>query len=231
LTPLLEVDNLATGYGQTKVLRAVSFSVKPGEVACIMGRNGAGKTTLLRALMGVLPKTGSVRLSGEDVTHWAGHRVNAAGMVWVPQEDSVFSGLTVRNHLTIAVHGRREEEEGLEAAGALFPVLRQRLEQEAQTLSGGERKMLALAQALIVRPKVVLMDEPTEGVAPVVVEQLIPAIAASTKESAVVLVEQNIDTALALGQNAYLLEQGSIAVSGTVRDLHDRGVLEQRLAL
>ena len=225
------MEDLSAGYGATRVLRGVTFSVAPGEVACVMGRNGAGKTTLLRALMGVLPKTGAVRLSGEDITHRPGHRINAAGMVWVPQEDSVFTGLTVRDHLAIALQGRREEEEGIAAAGALFPVLGQRLEQEAQTLSGGERKMLALAQALIVRPKVVLMDEPTEGVAPVVVEQLIPAIAASTKESAVVLVEQNIDTALALGQNAYLLEQGSIAVSGTVRDLHDRGVLEQRLAL
>jgi branched-chain amino acid transport system ATP-binding protein len=227
---ILEVEDLSAGYGSTTVLRGVSFSVEPGEVACVMGRNGAGKTTLLRALMGVIPKTGVVRLAGEDVSHRPGHRISAAGMVWVPQEASVFSGLTVRDHLAIALQGRREEE-GIAAAGALFPVLGERLEQEAQTLSGGERKMLALAQALIVKPRVVLMDEPTEGVAPVVVEQLIPAIEAATNESAVVLVEQNIDTALALGGNAYLLEQGSIAISGTVRDLHDRGVLEQRLAL
>ena len=126
---------------------------------------------------------------------------------------------------------RIDEDEGLAAAGELFPVLRQRLDQEAQTLSGGERKMLALAQALIVKPQVVLMDEPTEGVAPVVVQELIPAIAASTQSAAVVLVEQNIDTALALGETAYLLEQGSVVISGTVRDLHDRGVFEQRLAL
>ncbi|HEX2421007.1 MAG TPA: ABC transporter ATP-binding protein [Acidimicrobiia bacterium] len=229
---ILEVEDLSAGYGATTVLRGVSFSLEPGEVACVMGRNGAGKTTLLRALMGVIPKTGVVRLAGEDVSHRPGHRINAAGMVWVPQEASVFSGLTVRNHLAIALQSRREqEEEGIANAAALFPVLGERLEQEAQTLSGGERKMLALAQALIVNPRVVLMDEPTEGVAPVVVEQLIPAIEAASNHSAVVLVEQNIDTALALGGNAYLLEQGLIAVSGPVRDLHDRGVLEQRLAL
>lgn len=228
---ILEVEDLSAGYGSTTVLRGVSFSVEPGEVACVMGRNGAGKTTLLRALMGVIPKTGVVRLAGDDISHRPGHRINDLGMVWVPQEASVFSGLTVRDHLAIALQGRRDEVEGITAAGALFPVLGERLGQEAQTLSGGERKMLALAQALIVRPKVVLMDEPTEGVAPVVVEQLIPAIGAATNDSAVVLVEQNIDTALALGGNAYLLEQGSIAVTGTVRDLHDRGVLEQRLAL
>ena len=231
MTALLEVEDLSAGYGQTTVLRGISLTVEPGEVACVMGRNGAGKTTLLRALMGVLPKTGVVRLSGTDVSHRSGHRINAAGMVWVPQENSVFAGLTVRDHLVIALQGRRDEEDGMAAAGELFPVLGERLGQEAQTLSGGERKMLALAQALIVKPKVVLMDEPTEGVAPVVVEQLIPAIGSATSESAVVLVEQNIDTALALGGNAYILEQGSIVVSGTVRDLHDRGVLAQRLAL
>jgi branched-chain amino acid transport system ATP-binding protein len=231
LTPLLEVEDLATGYGQTQVLRGVSFSVRPGEVACIMGRNGAGKTTLLRALMGVLPMTGAVRLSGTDISRWPGHRIHATGMVWVPQEDSVFPGLTVRDHLAIALKDRIDEDEGLAAAGELFPVLGQRLGQEAQTLSGGERKMLALAQALIVKPQVVLMDEPTEGVAPVVVQELIPAIAASTQGAGVVLVEQNIDTALALGETAYLIEQGSVVISGTVRDLHDRGIFEQRLAL
>ncbi|MGH8957242.1 MAG: ABC transporter ATP-binding protein [Acidimicrobiia bacterium] len=228
---ILEVEDLSAGYGPTIVLRGVSFSVEPEEVVCVMGRNGAGKTTLLRALMGVLPKTGMVRLAGTDISHRPGHRINAAGMVWVPQEASVFPGLTVRDHLTIALTPRRNEEEGIAAARELFPVLGDRLGQEAQTLSGGERKMLALAQALIVKPKVVLMDEPTEGVAPVVVEQLIPAIEAATNESAVILVEQNIDTALALGGKAYILEQGSIAVTGTVRDLHDGGVLQQRLAL
>lgn len=231
MTSLLEVEDLSAGYGQTTVLRGVSFTVDPGEVVCVMGRNGAGKTTLLRALMGVLPKTGAVRLSGTDISHRPGHRINAAGMVWVPQEASVFPGLTVRDHLVIALQGRREEQEGIAAAGDLFPVLGERLGQEAQTLSGGERKMLALAQALIAKPNLVLMDEPTEGVAPVVVEQLIPAIRAATNQASAVLVEQNIDTALALGGNTYILEQGSIVVSGTVRDLHDRGVLAQRLAL
>jgi branched-chain amino acid transport system ATP-binding protein len=231
LTSLLEVEDLSAGYGQNTVVRGISLTVEPGEVVCVMGRNGAGKTTLLRALMGVLPMTGVVRLSGTDISHRPGHRINAAGMVWVPQEASVFPGLTVRDHLIIALHGRRDEEEGIVAAGELFPVLRERLGQEAQTLSGGERKMLALAQALIAKPKVVLMDEPTEGVAPVMVEQLIPAIGAATSQSSVVLVEQNIDTALALGGNAHVLEHGSIVVSGPVRDLHDRGVLAQRLAL
>ncbi|MDP3984115.1 MAG: ATP-binding cassette domain-containing protein [Acidimicrobiia bacterium] len=248
MTTILAVEGLSAGYGQTTVLRDVSLSVGQGEVACVMGRNGAGKTTLLKALMGVLPMTGTVRLHGADISRWPGHRINAAGMVWVPQEDSVFPGLTVREHLVIALNrscdgsptpsglnrhknGGSCVDEGIDAASALFPVLGNRLGQQAQTLSGGERKMLGLAQALIVRPQVVLMDEPTEGVAPVVVEQLIPTIAAVAREAAVVLVEQNIDTALALGSRAYVLEQGSIVESGSVGDLHDRGVLELRLAL
>lgn len=230
MTPVLRVEGLHTGYGRSIVLRDVSLEVAPGEVACLMGRNGAGKTTLLRALMGVLPATGRVELDGRDITNWSGHRVNAAGMVWVPQEHSVFPGLTVREHLVIAI-GKRDRVTALAMAADLFPVLRDRMDQEAQTLSGGERKMLGIAQAFIVRPKLVLMDEPTEGVAPIVVEQLVPAIRVLTQSAAVLLVEQNIDTALAVGSQAYVLEHGTIVDSGPIRRLHDDGVLERRLAL
>jgi len=228
--PVLSVSGLHAGYGRSIVLRDVSFEVPPRGVACLMGRNGAGKTTLLRALMGVLPKTGRVQLDGLDITGWSGHRINAAGMVWVPQEHSVFPGLTVREHLVIAVGGRGGQA-AITAAQELFPILAERLDQDAQTLSGGERKMLGLAQALIVRPKLVLMDEPTEGVAPIVVEQLIPAIRLLTESAAVLLVEQNIDTALAVGSQAFVLEHGTIVEAGDIARLHDDGVLERRLAL
>ena len=230
MTAVLSVSGLHAGYGPSIILRDVSFEVSSGEVACLMGRNGAGKTTLLKSLMGVLPKTGSVRLDGRDVTDWQGHRVNAAGMVWVPQEDAVFPGLTVREHLVIAF-GRRGGDAALAAAAELFPILGERGDQEAQTLSGGERKMLGIAQALLVHPKIVLMDEPTEGVAPVIVEQLLPVIRVLTQTAAVLLVEQNIDTALAIGSQAFVLEHGSIVESGNIRRLHDDGVLERRLAL
>jgi ABC-type branched-subunit amino acid transport system ATPase component len=230
LTPILSVVGLHAGYGRSIVLRDVSLEVAPGTVACLMGRNGAGKTTLLRALMGVLPKTGRVELDGIDITGWSGHRINAAGMVWVPQEDSVFPGLTVREHLVIAVGGRGADA-AIDSAAELFPMLGKRLDQQAQTLSGGERKALGIAQALIVRPRLVLMDEPTEGVAPIVVEQLIPAIRRLTETAAVLLVEQNIDTALAVGSQAFVLEHGTIVESGGIGTLHDDGVLERRLAL
>lgn len=229
MSATLEVTGLSSGYGQTTVLRAVGFSADQGEVVCVMGRNGAGKSTLLKAVMGLLPKTGNVQLEGTEIGRWPGHRVNAAGMVWVPQEDSVFPGLTVREHLMISVG--REIDRGVELAASLFPVLKERLDQPAQTLSGGERKMLGIAQAFIVEPKVVLMDEPTEGVAPVIVEMLVSAIAGLAKRAAIVLVEQNIDTALALGSRAHILEQGSVVETGEVNDLHSRGILERRLAL
>jgi branched-chain amino acid transport system ATP-binding protein len=230
LTEALEVKEVYAGYGSATVLRDVSVTVGSGEVVCLMGRNGAGKTTLLRALMGVLPKSGTVLLGGVEVAGWRGSRINRAGMVWVPQDDAVFPGLTVREHLAIALHDR-DVEAGIAAAAALFPVLGVRLGQEAQTLSGGERRMLGIAQAMIVAPEVVLMDEPTEGVAPVVVAELIPAIRALAERTAVLLVEQNIDIVLKLGSRGYVLEHGRIVESGNLDVLHDDGTLERRLAL
>jgi branched-chain amino acid transport system ATP-binding protein len=230
LTEALEVKEVCAGYGSATVLRDVSVTVGRGEVVCLMGRNGAGKTTLLRALMGVIPKSGAVLLGGVEVAGWRGSRINRAGMVWVPQDDAVFPGLTVREHLAIALH-ERDLEAGIAAAAALFPVLGVRLGQEAQTLSGGERKMLGIAQAMIVEPEVVLMDEPTEGVAPVVVAELIPAIRALAERTAVLLVEQNIDIVLTLGSRGYVLEHGRIVESGNLDVLHDEGTLERRLAL
>lgn len=230
MSTLLTVQGVHAGYGKSTVIRDVYLEVPEGEVVCLMGRNGAGKTTLLKALMGVLPKKGRVRLGTQTISSWPGHRINGAGMVWVPQENAVFTGLTVREHLEIALGGEGVDA-GISAAAELFPVLGQRLEQQAQTLSGGERKMLGIAQAMIVKPRLVLMDEPTEGVAPVVVQELVPAIRILTKRAAVLLVEQNLDTALALGSEAYVLEHGTIVDNGDVHRLHDTGVLARRLSV
>ena len=230
MSALLRVSGVTAGYGSSTVLRDVSFDVEPGTVVSIMGRNGAGKTTLLKALMGLIPKDGLVELHGENISSWPGHRINRLGMVWVPQDDSVFPGLTVREHLAIAVHRKRIDAE-VAAAADLFPVLGERVDQEAQTLSGGERKMLSIAQALVSKPRIVLMDEPTEGVAPVVVAQLMAAIEAATGTAAVVLVEQNIDTAVAVSSRGHVLENGQIVESGDIGQLHRDGVLEQRLTL
>ena len=228
---LLSVSSIAVSYGRTQILRGVSLDLGSREVVCVIGRNGAGKTTLLRALMGVLPvREGEVRLLGRDVTGWKGHRRARMGMSWVPQGSSVFPGLSVEEHLRIAARmakGKKTDEEVME----LFPVLSERLRQEAQTLSGGERKMLAIAQALISGPKVMLLDEPTEGVAPVIVAQIRSALSRLVEVCSIVLVEQNVDTALAVGTRAYVLERGAVVEEGDMRELHEAGIIRKRLGL
>jgi ABC-type branched-subunit amino acid transport system ATPase component len=228
---LLGVDSIDVSYGRTPVLRGVTLDLGSGEVVCVIGRNGAGKTTLLRALMGVLPvREGEIRLLGRDVTRWKGHRRARMGLSWVPQGSSVFPGLSVEEHLEIAARmakGRKRDDEVME----LFPVLSERLSQEAQTLSGGERKMLAIAQALISGPKVMLLDEPTEGVAPVIVAQIRSALARLVDVCSIVLVEQNVDTALAVGTRAYVLERGAVVEQGDMRELHESGIIRKRLGL
>jgi ABC-type branched-subunit amino acid transport system ATPase component len=228
---LLSVNSIDVSYGRTQILRGVTLDLGSREVVCVIGRNGAGKTTLLRALMGVLPvREGEVRLLGRDVTGWKGHRRARMGMSWVPQGSSVFPGLSVEEHLKIAARmakGEKTDEEVME----LFPVLSERLRQEAQTLSGGERKMLAIAQALISGPKVMLLDEPTEGVAPVIVAQIRSALARLVDVCSIVLVEQNVDTALAVGTRAYVLERGAVVEEGDMRELHESGIIRKRLGL
>jgi ABC-type branched-subunit amino acid transport system ATPase component len=229
--PLLSVNSIDVSYGRTQILRGVTLDLGTREVVCVIGRNGAGKTTLLRALMGVLRvREGEVRLLGRDGTGWNGHRRARMGMSWVPQGSSVFPGLSVEEHLKIAARmakGEKTDEEVME----LFPALSERLRQEAQTLSGGERKMLAIAQALISGPKVMLLDEPTEGVAPVIVAQIRSALARLVDVCSIVLVEQNVDTALAVGTRAYVLERGAVVEKGDMRELHESGVIRKRLGL
>jgi ABC-type branched-subunit amino acid transport system ATPase component len=213
------------------VLRGVTLEVGVQEVVCVIGRNGAGKTTLLRALMGVLPvRSGRVRFLGRDVTGWKGHRLARAGLAWVPQGSSVFPELTVREHLELAT---RTGDGSQARAGVmeLFPVLRERLEQQAQTLSGGERKMLGIAQGLLAAPRLLLLDEPTEGVAPVIVAEVRAALARLAQACSVVLVEQNVDTALAVSQRAYVLERGMVVEQGDMSELHQSGVIRRRLGL
>ena len=221
---------MSCGYGQASVIHDLSLHVETGEVVALLGRNGAGKTTFLHGLAGLLPSTGTVRLAGIDITNWPGHRIYSRGMALVPQEHIVFPGLTVAEHLKLAQH-KTAGEQGLEPVFDLFPVLHQRLDQAADTLSGGERKMLGIGQALAVEPSLILMDEPTEGVAPVVVEQLISAIEQLSQTSAVLLVEQNLDTALAVGSRGYVLEHRTVAVSGDLAELHASGQLQKKLAV
>lgn len=230
MTAQLSVSDLTAGYGSARVVRGVSMEVRPGEVVCLLGRNGAGKTTLLRALMGLLPRRGEVRLGGIDITRWRGSRISRAGMVWVPQDEPVVPGLSVADHFSLAMPDA-DPTQLVDDAALLFPILGQRAGQDAATLSGGERKMLGVALALAAEPAVILMDEPTEGVAPVIVEQLVSVIGQIGEHTAVLLVEQNLDTALALGDRAYVLETGTVVEDGPIAELSASGRLESRLAL
>ncbi len=226
----LTVRGLSAGYGGITVVRDIDLDLRGGEVVCLLGRNGAGKTTIMKSLMGLLPRDGQVLLGDQDITKWRGSRIKQAGMVCVPQDDQVVPGLSLADHFSLAVPDRPPKEL-IDQAAELFAVLGERAHQDAATLSGGERKMLGLALALACEPSVILLDEPTEGVAPVTIEHLVSAISSIGGDVAILLVEQNLDIALALGQRAYVLETGSIVEDGSLAVLAESGRLEERLAL
>ena len=206
---MIVVDDVHTYYGESYVLQGVSLAVEQGSVAAIVGRNGVGKTTLIRSVMAFTPpRRGHIRLRGEDVTGWPAHRIARHGVALVPQGRRIFPSLTVREHLDIAAQPGRWQPDSL---FELFPRLRERASNRAATLSGGERQMLAVARALTSNPQIVLMDEPTEGLSPVVVEQL-ARLTRSLKAAGVtiLLVEQNLEFALSLADAAYVMDKGRI---------------------
>lgn len=228
---ILTVANLQAGYGGTLIVRGIDMTLHRGEVLTLLGLNGAGKSTLLKAIAGLLPYKGSVTLDGTDVSKWTGAKINRAGLAYVPQSMGVFPGISVAEHLAMARHFRAERLDMQNEMLEWFPVLKERMRQNAQTLSGGQRKMLSFVMALSCEPTVVLLDEPTEGVAPVVREQLVEALRHVVERASVVLVEQNLDTALAIGGRCHIIEQGQIVENGMINDLHDSGTIEARMSV
>ncbi len=207
---MLELDKVSAGYGAAQVLREVSLHVAAGEILCLMGRNGAGKTTLMRAIMGLLPLMGGrVLLDGTEVSALPAHKVARAGIGYVPQGRRLFAGLSVAQNLEIGMRARASPPEVLEEVLELFPRLRERYRQQAQTLSGGEQQMLATARALCLRPKALLLDEPTEGLQPSMVEAIREVtLAMRAKGVAILLVEQRIDAVLQLADRVAFVENG-----------------------
>lgn len=207
---MLEVCDVTSGYGEASVLRDVSFSVSAGEIHCLMGRNGAGKTTSLQTIMGLLPlQSGEVTLDGQSLAQLAAHEVPLNGLGYVPQGRRLFAGLTVSENLDVALRTHRSQATLREEVLDLFPRLRDRLGQSAETLSGGEQQMLATARALCLKPKVILLDEPTEGLQPSVIETIQNVIvAARNRGLAVLLVEQRIDAVLSLADRVTFIENG-----------------------
>nr|HET7860702.1 ABC transporter ATP-binding protein [Caldimonas sp.] len=220
---MLEVAALASRYGRIPALAGVDLSVGEGELVALVGANGAGKTTLLRVLSGVLPATaGSVRFAGIDVTRTPPRRRVQMGMVQVPEGRQVFAPLSIEDNLRLGafVRPRREIAAGLERVFALFPALATKRRQHAGTLSGGQQQMLALGRALMSRPRLLLLDEPSMGLAPRVVAEIF-AVVRALKDAAttVLLVDQNAQAALAVADRAYVLETGRVALSGSGAEL------------
>jgi branched-chain amino acid transport system ATP-binding protein len=211
---VLEVSDVHTFYGESHVLHGVSLAVADGEVLTILGRNGMGKTTLIRSIIGFTPpRQGRVRLQGQDVAGWAPYRLVERGMALVPQGRRVFPSLTVRENLDVARTGNGRWN--LERVYALFPRLRERAGNRANKLSGGEQQMLAIARALMCNPRLLLMDEPTEGLAPLLVRELGRVIGELKREGlSILLVEQNLPLALSVADRVHILSRGQIVYTG-----------------
>jgi branched-chain amino acid transport system ATP-binding protein len=229
-TNALEVRGVEAGYDRTTILRGVSLDVPAGEVTALLGPNGAGKTTLLRTVSGLLPCTrGTVSLFGDDVTRLAPHRRFARGLCHIPEGRGVFRSLTVRENLVMQSR-RGQEREAIERAASAFPVLYERLQQTAGTLSGGEQQMLAMASAYVRDPRLILVDEASLGLAPVIVDSVFAFLRQVTSEGAALLiVDQFVTRALEMATTAYVLRQGEITYVGSARELLDGDVFSQYL--
>ncbi len=232
---MLEVQHLSVSYGVTEVLRDVSFTVPERSIVALLGGNGSGKTTTLNVLSGLLaPRGGAIRFEGRPIGALPTHEVVKRGIVQVPQGREVWSGMSVRDNLDLGAatqRDRRAAKADADEVFTLFPVLRDRQSRKAGTLSGGEQQMLAIGRALMARPRLLLMDEPSAGLSPVVVQAMVAAIRRlHARGLTILLVEQNVGVAAALAQHAHVLMNGEVALSAPAADLlHNPDVLRSYL--
>ena len=224
---LLEVENISVTLGGVPILREVSLSVEPQRIVTILGANGAGKTTLLRAISGIYPLgQGSIRFDGAPIHGQPAHRIVQSGLSHAPEGRQIFSSMTVRENLQLGAGAQRDWQRELAFVHDIFPILQQRSKQLAGTLSGGEQQMLCIGRALMARPRLLILDEPSLGLAPQFVQQIFRVIETIRQHGVtVVLVEQNARSALRIADDAYVLEHGRIALSGPAQQLmHDAAV-------
>ena len=232
---MLRVDDVVSRYGRIEALHGVSLEVADGEVVTLIGNNGAGKTTLMRVISGVQPKArGRIQFDGEDIDGLPAHKRVARGIAQVPEARQVFAPLTVEDNLKLGAYRRHAKTgDALERIYDLFPVLKERCASAAGNLSGGQQQMLAIGRALMSDPRLLLLDEPSMGLAPVLVDQILDAVVSLRKSGVtILLVEQNVTAALAIADRAYVIETGRIVLSGASADLaSDPRVREAYLGL
>ncbi|MGI4811464.1 MAG: ABC transporter ATP-binding protein [Janthinobacterium lividum] len=222
----LEITDLMVSYGRTEAVRGVSLTVSPGEIVALIGANGAGKTTIMRAISGLLkPRSGRIRFDGADIAGRPAHRIAAAGLLQVPEGRQCFAELTVAENLALGAYlvpDRAEIARRQERVLTRFPRLAERLEQLAGSLSGGEQQMLAIGRALMGAPRLLLLDEPSMGLAPLFVEEIFGIVASLKREgTTILLVEQNASAALEIADDAYVLETGRVVLSGAASVVAD----------
>jgi branched-chain amino acid transport system ATP-binding protein len=221
---LLVVENLAVFYGAIEALRGISLRVEPGEIVTLIGANGAGKSTTLRTISGLLqPKRGTIKFDGQLIQNWAPHKIVKCGLVQAPEGRKIFANLSVDENLQLGAflrHDKAAIRADRERALNLFPRIRERLTQMAGTLSGGEQQMLAIARALVARPKLLMLDEPSLGLAPQLVRSIFQVIREINREgTTILLVEQNANMALQVAHRAYVIEVGKIRMEGPAAEL------------
>ncbi|MGA7451428.1 MAG: ABC transporter ATP-binding protein [Rhodoplanes sp.] len=235
--PLLEVDRLHVRYDYAPILHGVSFSVDAGEIASVFGRNGAGKTTLLRTIMGWLrPTGGRIVFNGEEIGGLSSDRIFRKGIGFIPEDRRIFPNLTVEENLSLGLfarwQSRAEQRRQLDRVYNLFPRLRERRTQSGKTLSGGEQQMLAIGRALVGSPRLLLVDEPSEGLAPMVVTEIFQSLTRMRDAGiAVLLVEQNVRRALAISNSCYMMEKGRIIQHGAPVNILKYEEIRQRLSV
>ena len=221
---MLKIENLQAWYGPSHILQGIEMQVNKGEIVCLIGRNGAGKTTPLRTVMGLAGRaSGRVLFEDNDLLPLPTHRRNGLGLGYVPEERRIVQGLTVRDNLRLgllaATHKRRESDVISEIA-EIFPRLAERLDQDAITMSGGEQQMLAIARAMVSQPKLIMLDEPSEGIMPVLVDEMFALFAKLRDQgTTILLVEQNVELALGIADRAYIMDQGLIVHSSSASAL------------
>jgi branched-chain amino acid transport system ATP-binding protein len=234
---MLKINKLNAWYDRSHVVQDVSLEVRTGEIVTLMGRNGAGKTTTLRAVMGLIAKRGgSVVFDGAELLSQPSHTRFHAGLAYVPEERRIVPGLTVRENLQLGItasKNRSEMSRMIDEIAGTFPRLKERLDQEGTSMSGGEQQMLAIARAMMARPKMILLDEPSEGIMPLLVDEMFALFTRmKAAGTTILLVEQNVERALKVSDRAYILDQGAVVHSGTGAELlADKEIQEKYCAV